>query len=458
MNNKVDTKQIMTTSQNNIAVNNNTVKEYINYSKKILDQFKKMQEVIQSTQGPEISILIKVAQKNLTTTAIKQCDEMIKEFQLKFNEKSTEILIEQSITLITSIETANYIYGSIIDVDDIRKYISSKITKTSTIISEKLLKELSATKYDDTKKMSFIIDNLNLCIRIFEFAWDICTENIKALNQNNEIINTMITNRIKLGLDNYNIELLRGVIERNSLKINNVKSAGLKTQKDVSNNEINNKKFDNIVTSNESFFSDIDFKVDSTDLTIVKNKRTITDKFIDMTNNVIDEVTESSSNDFLNIALQKFYSIIGSIETINYLKGDVVNKGAVSNNISHLLADVIYTNYTALNKSWSEITDKSVEDKNAYSKEIRKYCEILIESYNMCNNIDALKKCVIIENNIYNLKEDFKLTKSEIQNLRKTIDKQLSVINKVDPKFTVQNKTQTKEQPKKKGFWAKIFK
>ena len=160
----------------------------------------------------------------------------------------------------------------------------------------------------------------------------------------------------------------------------------------------------------------------------------------------------------MNIALQKFYSIIGAIETMNYLKGDIVDKHAVSLNISNLLTEMIFSNYTAIKHSWDEMVDKSPEDYTAYAKEVKKYCEILVEAYEMSrDNINALKKCVTIENDLYNMKSEFSFKKFEVEKLNKSIDKHLEIIKKKDTLFTVERKNPEKETKKKKGIWAKIF-
>lgn len=451
-----------------VTTNNDETKEYLDKSKKLLEDFKMMQAVIQEAQGPDISILIKVAQKNLTTTAIKQADEIINEFQAKFNENSVEDFIEKSITLITSVETANYLYGSIIDIQDIRKYVSAKVTKQMIIRSHKLIKQLKITNYEDKAKLNIIVDHLNLCIKVFDYCWDIYPDNTKSIIQTNSIIEIMITHRIKLGLDNYNIELLRIMIDRNINKIQQSKMKTMKNSDTLVGKAMNTSpsstkgsfsRGDNIIiSSDEKFFANFDFPVNTEATALVQTNNSITDKFIDITNTVIKEVSESSSNDFMNIALQKFYSIIGAIETMNYLKGDIVNKKAVSLNISNLLTEMIFSNYTAITKSWKEISDKSPEDYVAYAKEVKKYCEILLEAYEMSkNNIGALKKCVIIENELYNMRNDFNFKKYEIDKLNKTIESQLVIIRNVDSSFTIERNKQEKEVKKKKSLWAKIF-
>ena len=380
---------------------------------------------------------------------------MIKEFQGNFNEDSVEDFIEHSISLITSIETANYLYGNIIDVQDIRKYISVKVTKQIVIRSRKLLELLKVTNFEDKVKLSIIVEQLNLCIKVFDYCWDIDPKNIKSLKETNNIIEVMITNRIKLGLDNYNIEVLRMMIDRNTSKIEASKIK--KVNKDtIVGQAMNN---NSTVTSNDnSFFANFDIEEDNSTTALVQTNNTITDRFVDITNKVIKEVTESSSNDFMNIALQKFYSIIGAIETMNYLKGNVVDKHAVSLNISNLLTEMIFSNYTAIKHSWDEMVDKSPEDYTAYAKEVKKYCEILVEAYEMSkDNINALKKCVTIENDLYNMKSEFNFKKFEVEKLNKSIEKHLEIIKKKDTSFTVERKKPEKETKKKKGIWAKIF-
>lgn len=449
-----------------VTTNNNVTKEYLDKSKKLLEDFKNMQNVIMEAQGPDVSILIKVAQNNLTKTAMEQASEMIKEFQGNFNEDSVEDFIEHSISLITSIETANYLYGSIIDVQDIRKYISAKVTKQIVIRSRKLLELLKVTNFEDKVKLSILVEQLNLCIKVFDYCWDIYPKNVRSLKETNNIIEVMITNRIKLGLDNYNIEVLRMMIDRNTSKIeaSKVKKVNNDTivgQAMNNNSTVTSKDIegDNIIVTNDnSFFANFDIEEDNSTTALVQTNNTITDRFVDITNKVIKEVTESSSNDFMNIALQKFYSIIGAIETMNYLKGDIVDKHAVSLNISNLLTEMIFSNYTAIKHSWDEMVDKSPEDYTAYAKEVKKYCEILVEAYEMSrDNINALKKCVTIENDLYNMKSEFGFKKFEVEKLNKSIDKHLEIINKKDTSFTVERKKPEKETKKKKGIWAKIF-
>lgn len=436
-------------------------KEYFTHCTTLLSDFKMMQGVILEAQGPDVPILIKVAQKKLTDSAVKIGEEMIKDCQLEFNSKNVQTFIEKTISLITTTETANYLFGGMVDVQEIRRHISSKATKVTIMRSERLMDQLKITNFEDKAKLAIIVDNLNLCIKLLEYSWDIYPSNIKSLNQSNKIVTMMITQKVKLCLDNYNTELLTMIIEKNNNKININNVNNEKHSVDANNVVLN----DSVNTEKSKLTSDnilayIDFEQPiSTSTAIVETTNSATDRFIDITNHVIKEVTESSSNDFLNIALQKFYSIIGSIETINYLKGNVVNKNAVTENISNLLTEMIYSNYVAITRSWNDISFKSEEDYTAYAKEVTTYSEILLESYNMSNtNIDALKKCVEIENNLYLRKEEFAFTVGEQAKLNYAINSHLVLINKVEPEYKIIRTNASKpDSKKKKGFWSKIF-
>lgn len=454
--NKIVSKDIIT-----ITNNDQVTKEYLDKSKKILDDLKKTQNVIKEAQGADITILIKVAQNNLTKTALEECTMLVRELQRVFNEENVNDFIEHSITLITSIETANYLYGNIIDIDDVRKRISAKATKQILIRGKKLIEQLKITSFENKVKLSIIVDQLNLCMKVYDYCWDIYPKNIKALRESNNIIAIMIIHRIKLGLDNYNVEALKMVIDKNESKISSILSntsndSGVMTKENIENHK---KDSENILVTNENcFFTNFDIEANTEATALVQTKNSVTDKFIDMTNKVIKEVTESSSNDFMNIALQKFYSIISAIETINYIEGNVVNKHAVALNISSLLTEMIYSNYKAIKHSWDEMLDKNPEDYVAYAKEIKKYCHILIEAYDMCNdNINSLKTCVIIEKDLYNMRTDFNFNKIEIENLKKTIESQLEQIWKIDKKFNIEKNEHDKESKKRRGLWAKIF-
>ena len=211
--------------------------------------------------------------------------------------------------------------------------------------------------------------------------------------------------------------------------------------------------------ASDTVLSEIDFEGNSTETALVQSNNSATDKFIEMTNEVIKDVSEEASGDFLSIALQRFYSIIGSIETLNYLKGNVVDKRAITNNISNLLTDMIYTNYTTITKSWNDIPGKTTEDYATYEKEVNQYIDILTEAYNMCNdNIDALKRCVEIQNNLLLMKDEFKFSLGKQAKLEYSINSNLVTIHKVDPDFKVAGPNQPKvEKKKKKSFWSKIF-
>lgn len=446
-----------------VAVQDSATKEYINSNKKLLKDIKKIHKIIMKADGKDIPILLKLAQKNLTNTSNDLANDMIKELQGNFTEDSVQDFIEHSISLISSIETANHIYGSIMDIDEIRKHLSFRVTKQIIFRSRKLMEQLKLTNFEDKAKLIIIVDQLNLCIKVFDYCWDIYTKNIKALKETNYIIEVMIHNRIKLGLDNYSVEVLRMSIDRNQQKISASTVAPIK--KDSIINEAMKVGDSNTYTEPTSAGGEnkvleaIEIEENNTTTSLVETSNSATDKFIDITNKVIKEVSEGSSNDFMNVALQKFYSIIGAIETTNYLKGNVINKKAVSLNISYLLTEMIYSNYTAIAKSWSDMQDKNPEDYTAYQKEIKKYTKILKEAYDMAPaNLDALKKCVSVQNDLYLMKDDFKFKKYEIDKLNAFIEENLKTINETDKTFKIDRTIPVKEvSKKKKGLWSKIF-
>ncbi|BFK81525.1 hypothetical protein I3900191A7_16700 [Clostridium baratii] len=103
-----------------------TTKEYISDSKELLNELKKVQDVILKADGEEIPFLIKVAQTNLTKATISQCKNMIIELQQNFNDEGISLFIEKTISLITAAETANLIYGDLIKIKEVRSYLSKK--------------------------------------------------------------------------------------------------------------------------------------------------------------------------------------------------------------------------------------------------------------------------------------------------------------------------------------------
>ena len=194
-------------------------KEYFTHCIKLLNDFKMMKDVIIQSDVRDVPILIKVAQNNLTKSAIAISDTMIKESQVDFNSKNVQIFIEKTISLITSVETADYLFGKMIDSTELRKYISVRTTNLVIKRSDKLLKLIKTTNFEDKAKLNIIIDNLNLCNKLLQYCWDISPSNIKALQQINKIIDKMIYHKLKLCLDNYNIEILNQMIENNKEKI-----------------------------------------------------------------------------------------------------------------------------------------------------------------------------------------------------------------------------------------------
>lgn len=436
-------------------------KEYIEYSKKLLEDFKMMQSVILNAKGIEVPVLIKVAQGNLTKACMEHIDVIIKDLQRSFNEKTISSFTEKSISIITSMDTANFLYGSIVDINEIKKYLSSKLTKLMILRSEKLLNNLKVTSFEEKGKISVIVDSLNLSIKMLEYAYDIYPSNIVCLKQSKKILETLVLNRVKLGLDNYNVELLKILIDKHSIKIEAFKrpeevGSSLAEEMDKVNNKniiINGYDIANTVNSSE-------YEANTTETALVFNKTSITDKFIDMTNNVIVEVTNSDSNDFLNIALQKFYSIITSVETVNFLKGETINKRAVTENISILITDLVYRNFSGISRSWRELTNKTPEDNAAFYKELCIYKEMFLEAHSMCpDNVEPIKKCIEVELTLFNNKATFNFTKGQESLLDQEINEHVQIVKREEPNYSPINAEENNKQtPKrKKSWWSKIF-
>lgn len=458
VNNNSSSKEIAISVVNKEIEDNS--KKYIEHSKKLLEDFKMMQSVISSAKAIEVPVLIKVAQSNLNRTCTEHIDAIIKDIQHNFNEKSIAIFREKSISIITSMDTANFLYGSIVEINEIKKYLSSKLTKLIILRSEKLLSNLKTTSFEEKGKITVIVDNLNLSIKMLEYGHDIYPSNIVALKQSKKILETLVLNRVKLGIDNYNVELLKILIDKHSAKIESFKSpkeVGSSLEEEME--KINNKNI--LIDGNYVAYTvnSREYEENSSETALVVNKSSITDKFIEMSNNVIKDVINSDSNDFLSIALQKFYSIITSIETVNFLKGETINKRLVTENISNLITDLVFKNYTAILRSWKELTNKTAEDNAAFYKELLLYKEIYLEAYSMApQNYDTLKKCIDVELTIFNNKIPFNISKGQESILNQEINAHVELVKKYEPSYSPAASGEgQKKVEKKKSWWSKIF-
>lgn len=440
-----------------------TTKEYISDSKELLNALKKVQDVILKADGEEIPFLIKVAQTNLTKTTISQCKNMIIELQQNFNDEGIALFIEKTISLITAAETANLIYGDLIKIKDVRSYLSKKTYNIILLRATKLLDQLKNTKYEESIKLNFIVDNLNQCNKVFEYCWDIYPENILSLEQTIVILNSLIKQRVKLGLDNYNVELLKLMIDKNKEKISDIKNTTIELDSNgqllntIKNNKHNLKSSldENLIIKDNEVVSGLVALDTNTSLATI-TKDDATKQFINITNNVIQEVKESASNDFINVAFQKYYSIISAIETVNYMKGMVIDKKKIASNISKILTDMISSNYLAITDSWSKIEEKSEEDYLTYSKEILNYSKMLFEAYRMDkDNKEALYRATEIEIILYKNRNKFKLKYDLYNKIKNNIINNTPIIKETYPEF--KGLVEKTKDSKKKGFWSKIF-
>lgn len=429
-----------------------------------MNALKKVQDVILKADGKEIPFLIKIAQTNLTKTTISQCKNMIIELQRNFNDEGISLFIEKTISLITAAETANLIYGNLIKIREVRRYLSKKTYNIILLRTNKLLDQLKNTKYEESIKLNFIVDNLSQCNKVFEYCWDIYPENILSLEQTIVILNSLIKQRVKLGLDNYNVELLKLMINKNKEKISDIKDTNIeldsngKLLNNLKENKHNLKSSldESLIIRDDEVVSEL-VALDNTNTSLTTiTKDAVTKQFINITNNFIQEVKESASNDFINVAFQKYYSIISAIETVNYMKGMVIDKKKIASNISKILTDMIYSNYLVITDSWDKIEEKSDEDYLAYSKEILNYSKMLFEAYRMDeDNKEALYKATEIEIVLYKNKNKFKLKYDLYNKVKNNIINNTPIIKEAYPEF--KGLVEKSKDPKKIGFWYKIF-
>ena len=253
------------------------------------------------------------------------------------------------------------------------------------------------------------------------------------------------------------------MIDKNNEKISDIKDTTIELDSNgqllntVKNNKHNLKSSldESLIIKDNEIVSGLVALDTNTSLTTI-TKDDATKQFIDITNNVIQEVKESASNDFINVAFQKYYSIISAIETVNYMKGMVIDKKKIASNISKILTDMIYSNYLAITGSWNKIEEKSDEDYLTYSKEILNYSKMLFESYRMDkDNKEALYRATEIEIILYKNRNKFKLKYDLYNKIKNNIINNTPIIKEAYPEF--KGLVEKSKDSKKKSFWSKIF-
>lgn len=442
---------------NEVAIQGNESK-YLRYHKNILDEFRKVHNIIQNAEGPDAFYLISNAKKRLTISARQECEDLLKDLILNFNDRKIDEFCERVVSILSSLETTNYLYGYMFEIKDTKQYISEKITKLSAKRYKILEMELNKNKYKNLEdsKIKILFENIIYCNKLLTFANEIYTDNINALKINIIILEKIIKNATNIGIDNYTREI-------HLLKIQKYRALILEIENEnFVDNAISHRVYSNnaiFENKNRTVVSEKTLKTTSLMLTSNNNMKKeekinhLTIKFIEATDEVLKTLSVHSSGDFITEALQKFSSIMTSIETINYLKGNYIDGLAVAKNISTKLSDLIYTNYITIKRSFDVLPNKSKEDYVIFLREIDSYKETLIRAYELNNdNISALKRYAKIASNILDNSDKFGLGQSQYAIFKREFDKYTVELNEKDPTWEMSGK-----KAKKKGFFSKLL-
>ncbi|MCR6515762.1 hypothetical protein M4I33_12865 [Clostridium sp. LY3-2] len=424
-------------------------REYISNYKSILSSIKNSQKVIMETTIDQIPILINLAKRNSTKDSILKSKEMLYELQRNFNEEGIENFIQKSISLIAMLETSNIVYGDLVNIIEIRRYLSFKSSRLVVIRMEKLFDQFKATKYDCKSKLKFIVSQLELCITVLEYCFDICHENIEALNNIVVILEFELKNKIKIGLDKFKVELLDNFIGNTIKKINDIKKIDFKNSNDInipSNESQNNKGIDAI---EETIIKDIVISNTS------DQSESITNKFLELSNGILENTANNINGDFIKISFRKCNSFISTIETMNQIYGIIIDKDIITYNISTKLTTLIESNYKTILSSLEKIKEKDENDYIIFYSEIEKYRKMLNEAFNMNNkNIYALKLSLEIDILICNNSDKIKLDEFELERRKSRLKEQSKIVQEKFRDFTWENK---KKKNKKRSFWDKFL-
>lgn len=446
--------------EDSVNVNNKAISvygqqgKYLEQYQCILDDFKKIHCFIQEAQGPEAYYLITGAQKKLTVSSIEECDKMIKDLILNFNENSISVFMEKTISLMTSLETTNLLYGNMINIQGIKKHISEKITKLGVKRYKILYNEITKNRFIDDGKLRILYENILLCKKLLAFANDIFKENTTAIKYNIKISKNLIECGNKIGIDNYTKEIFSMEIKDYENKIREIENSNnIIGENNIKQNSTSHKakSMINKETIEATSLMLVSLNQSNTPVTIQKKK--LTEQFMKAADDVIINAKRHTSVDFITSAIQQFSSILSTIETMNYLKGEVIDYKLISNNISTKLSDLIYINYTTMTKSWDNLPNKNYDDYKIYLKEVVSYKDTLIKAYELNNkNVEALKRYIEISKKIISNKNNFKLNDSTQSKYRSEIEEFTDIIRKYEPSY---DKTFGKE---KKGFFSKLWK
>lgn len=432
--------------------NNNYLSEY----QGILDDFKEIHRLMAEATGPEVFYLVTGAQKKLTRKSVEEIDKMIKDLVMDFTDINIEKFMEKIISILSSLETTKQLYGNIIDVESIRKYISKKLTiltlKRYNIVDKQILKN----RFIEESKLKVLYTNITNCKKIIMFAIDLDGNNIKAIEFIISMLNNLITKSAQMGVDNYTREVILLEVKHYEEKLdlilsnvdeeNNISKYNANLVADKSN-VVNEKAVEEscnmLVTLNQSSESKIN-----------QTKR-LTEQFISTSNEVIVNAKRNSGGgSYINEAVRQFASIMSTVQTINYLQNGSVDINSVAKNISTHLLNLSWESYLDLINIWNGIDFKTSDDIKMFNRETNQYCDILLKSYEIYpDNIIPLKRFIEIIDQKLKQKLNLKLTKDDELNLDRLRKNKAEIVKRKDPNY----KLVDLDSKKKKGIFSRLW-
>ena len=441
--------------KNEIAVygkNNSYLSEY----QGILDDFKEIHKLMAEANGPEVYYLLTGAQKKLTRRSVEEVDKIIKDLVMNFTDDNIEKFMEKVISMLSSLETTKQLYGNIIDVDSIKKYISKKLTiltmKRYKIIESQILKK----RFIEESKLKVLYSNITNCKKVVMFAIDLDKLNVRAIEFIISMLNNLINNSARMGVDNYTREVILLEVKEYESRLelilnsddNDTHSKVKENLTQIQYNSVVNEKAveescNMLVTLNNSRTS----KVDQT--------KKLTAQFISTSNEVVENAKRNCGGGaYINDAVRQFASIMSTVQTINYLQNGVVDIVSVAKNISSQLMDLAWKSYNDLIKRWNLITNKNEDDIKMFLREVNQYSEILLKAYDIYpDNILPLKRYVDLLDVRIKYKETLKLSKDDELNIMRERKNKAEIIRRKDPNY----KLVELETKKKKGLFSMFW-
>lgn len=432
----------------------NTNSQYLSQYKSILDDFKQVHTLLHKAQGPETYFVITGAQKKLTQTAKDECDRMVKELIHDFTDVGINSFTEKIISLVTSVETTNYLYGGMVKIDEIKKYISDRITKIGVKRYKLLWNELQKNPYAEEAKLRILFQNIMLCKKVLAFSSEVCVDNATTLKYNIKILQDLVDNGDRIGLDNYTKELYMMEIKEYNNRILEIENSS--TLIDIETKHGDDHKGEEIVNKEAiETSSTMLVTLASNRVSMEEQNKALTEQFLNSSNAVIKNASRATSGDFVSNVMQQFSSILSTVDTLNYLRGNVIDYKVIANNISTQVSDLVYSNYTSMTESWDKIQDKQDDDYKIYMKEVFSYKDNLIKAYELnSENTQALERYNEIAIKILKNKNHFKLQTNTEINLKRQIEEYSDIIKKKDNNYSNEL---IREKKDKKGFFSKLW-